>query len=252
MASTGREDTLERRVLVATDESELGEQARRWAGRCARKLGVTLVTLQGISATATETLTETLAPVRPIDLLVVGLADHQGRIPNAAVDLVAAAPCLTVLMRADGGNPRETVTAAVSGDQSDEAVLAAAVDIAAICHAEVRLLHTRPLPLRRSDSPDERWAGQIVLESARRQILRLSPNCTPSTQLLRLQAQEAVCHHCGTGLLVVGARRSSRPGLGLVTRTALYHARSPVAVVHATHPAAERKRTLKASELSLL
>ncbi|MGH3941606.1 MAG: hypothetical protein ACRDTG_23845 [Pseudonocardiaceae bacterium] len=248
MASTGQEDALERRVLVATDESELGEQARRWAGRCARKLGVALVKLQGISATAAEIL----APVRPADLLVIGLADHHGRIPNTAVDLVAAASCLTVLMRADGSTPQKPVTAAVSGDPSDEAVLAAAVDIAAICHAELRLLHTRPLPLRRSDSPDERWAGQIVLESARRQILRLAPDCTPSTQLLRLQAQEAVCHSCGTGLLVVGARRSPRPGLGLVARTALYHARSPVAIVPATSLAAERKRTLKASELSLL
>lgn len=248
MASTGREDALERRVLVAADGSELGELASRWAGRCARKLGIPLVTLQGISATAAETL----APVRPVDLLVLGLADRQGRVPDTAVDLVAAARCLTILMRADGGNPREPVTAAVSGDPSDRAVLAAAVDLAAICQAAVRLLHTRPLPLRRSDSPEERWAGQIVLESAQRQILRLAPDCTPSTELLRLQAQEAVCHHCGTSLLVMGARRSPTPGLGLVTRTALYHARSPVAVVHTAHPASDWKRTLKASELSSL
>lgn len=248
MASTGREDALERRVLVATDDSELGELGRRWAGRCARELDSALVPLQRSSATAAEAL----APAGAADLLVIGLADHQGRVPNAALDLVAAAPCLTVLMRTDGGDPREPVTAAVSGDPSDEAVLAAAVNLAAICHAEVRLLHTRPLPLRRSDSPNERWAGRIVLESARRQVLRLAPDCAPTTELLRLQAQEAVGHHCGAGLLVVGARRSPHPRLGLVTRTALYHARSSVAVVHATHPASERKRTLQASELSLL
>lgn len=130
----------------------------------------------------------------------------------------------------DGGYPQKPVTAAVSGDPSDEAILAAAVDLAAICHTEVHLLHTHPLPLRRSDSPEERWAGRAVLESVLRQLLRLTPDYTPSTELLRLQAQEAVGHHCGDGLLVVGARCTPHPGLGLVTRTALHHARSPVAV----------------------
>lgn len=143
MASAGHDDALQRRVLVSTDDSELGELARRWAARCARELGVALVTLQGGAAPAAETL----AAATPAELLVLGLAGRQGRVPDAAVDL------------------------------------------AAVCHAEVRLLHTRPLPLR----------------------------------------------------------RSSRPGPGLVTRTALYHARSPVAIVHATHPVLERKRTQKRS-----
>jgi nucleotide-binding universal stress UspA family protein len=244
MTPADQEEAPQRRVLVCTDESELGELARQWAGQCARELGVALVTLQGSSAA-------TLTPADPADLLVLGLADSQGRVPHAAVDLVAAAPCLTILMRANGGHPQGPVTAAVSGDPSDEAILAAAVDLAAICHAEVRLLHTHPLPLRRSDSPEERWAGRTVLESALRQILRLIPDYTPSTELVRLQAQEAVGHHSGDGLLVVGARRTPHPGLGTVTRTALHHARSPVAVAHTAHPTSERTRPQEADEPNL-
>jgi hypothetical protein len=108
----------------------------------------------------------------------------------------------------------------------------AAVDLAALCHVELCLLHARLLPLHHSDTSAERWAAQAVLESARRQILRIAPNWTPTTKLLRVYAHEAIGHHCG-GLLVVGARRSRHPGLGLVTRTTLYHANSPVAVVAA-------------------
>jgi len=246
MAPADQGDAPQRRILMCTDESELGELARQWAGRCARELGVALVTLHGNPATPAATL----IPAHPADLLVLGLADSQGWVPHTAVDLVAAAPCLTVLMRPNGGYPQKPVTAAVSGDPSDEAVLAAAVDLAAICHTEVRLLHTHPLPLRHSDSPEERWAGQAVLESVLRQLLRLTPDYTPSTELVRLQAQEAVGHHCGDGLLVVGARRTPHPGLGTVTRTALHHARSPVAVAR-THLASERKRTQESRVSSL-
>jgi hypothetical protein len=230
MAPAERGDVPQRRVLVCSDDSELGELASWWAAQCARDLGVALVRLHG-SVAAPEA---TLSPAHPADLLVLGIDDRHGRVPYAALDLVATAPCLTVLVRLGGGNPKAPVTAAVSGDPSDEAVLAAAVDLAALCHSEVRLLHARPLPLRRSDSSEERWTGRAVLESARRQILRLAPDCTPSIEFVRLQAQEAVCHHCGDGLLVVGARRTPHPGLGLVTRTALYHARSPVAVARAS------------------
>lgn len=176
----------------------------------------------------------TLTPADPADLLIVGLGDRQGRVPHAALDLVAAAPCLTVLMRNGGGNLPDLVTAAVSGDPSDEGVLAAAVDLAAMCHAQVRLLQSRPLPLRHSDTSEERWAGRAVLKSTRRQFLRLAPDWVPSTELVRLQAQEAVCHRYGDGLLVVGARRTPHPGPGLVTRTALYYARSSVAVARAS------------------
>ena len=41
-------------------------------------------------------------------------------------------------------------------------------------------------------------------------------------------------HHWHVPEAVVGARRTHHPGLGLVTRTALYHARSPVAVARAS------------------
>jgi nucleotide-binding universal stress UspA family protein len=217
----------EPRILLCADESELGELASQWAQQCASEFGVGLLRLHGSLATPAATLT----PVHPGDLLVLGFADGQGRVPHAAIDLVAAAPCLTVLIRPSGGYSPEPVTAAVSGDRSDGAVLAAALDLAARCHAELRLLHARPLPLCHSDTPEERWAAHAVLESARRQILRLAPDCIPRTELLRVHAHEAIGHHHG-GLLVVGAKRSRHPGLGLVTRTALYHANSPVAVVH--------------------
>jgi hypothetical protein len=229
MTRTEWDNAPERRVLVCADESEPGELARQWAAHCARELGVALVTLPGSVAEPVATL----ASARPTDLLILGLGDHHWHVPEAVMDLVAAAPCLTVLLRADGSTLQEPVTAAVSGDPSDSAVLAAATDLAALCHTEVRLLHTRPLPLHHSDSPAEYRAGRAVLESARRQILRLAPDCVPSATLIRLQAQEALCHHSGPGLLVVGARRTHHPGLGLVTRTALYHARSPVAVARA-------------------
>ena len=53
-----------------------------------------------------------------------------------------------------------------------------------------------------------------------------------ASKLVRVHAHEAIGHHCG-GLLVVGAKCSAHPGLGLVTRTALYYANSSVALVHA-------------------
>lgn len=230
MAPTDRGDAPGPRVVVCTDGSELGELARQWAEQCARELGVEMITLHG----SIDAPVAILTTAHPADLLIIGVSERQGRASHAALELVAAAPCLTVLMRNGGSNLQQPVTAAVSGDPSDECVLAAAVGLAALCHAQVRLLHTRPLPLRHSDTPEERWAGRAVLESARRQLLRLAPGCTVSTELVRLHAQEAVCHHCGDGLLVVGARRTPHPGLGLVTRTALYHARSPVAVARAS------------------
>jgi hypothetical protein len=99
------------------------------------EFGVGLLRLHGSLATLAATLT----PAHPGDLLVLGFADGQGRVPHAAIDLVAAAPCLTVLIRPSGGYSPEPVTAAVRGDRSDGAVVAAALDLAARCHAELRL-----------------------------------------------------------------------------------------------------------------
>lgn len=228
MASTLRECAPQRRVLVCADESELGELARRWAGARAAELGATLVTLHGSPATPAVTL----EPAHATDLLVLGLADSEGRVADTAPELVAAAPCLAVLMRPGGGDTQAPVTVAVSGDPSDEAVIAAAVSLAAPWHATMHLLHSRPLPLRRSDSPEEEQAGCAVLESARRRLLRFAPRCTPSLELVRLPAQEAVGRHCSRNVLVLGARRSHYGcGLGLVTRAALNYARCPVVVV---------------------
>jgi hypothetical protein len=105
---------------------------------------------------------------------------------HAAVDLVAAAPCLTVLIRPPSSCSSNPVTAAVCGDPSDAAVLAAAVDLAELGRVGLRLLHARPLPLYHSDTSAERGAAQAVLESARRQILRLAPAAPQTLNWLAL------------------------------------------------------------------
>src|SRR6185437_2509510 len=115
-----------------------------------------------------------------------------------------------------GGYSPEPVTAAVSGDRSDGAVLAAALDLAARCHAELRLLHARPLPQCHSDTPEERWAAHAVLESAPQPAIRSAPQrkvqSTSLWSMLRHRQPKKIpasaCRCCGTVLTAAVASAS--------------------------------------------
>ncbi|MBP2335633.1 hypothetical protein JOF41_001811 [Saccharothrix coeruleofusca] len=221
-------------VVVAGDPSPWGEAALRWAADLADATGVPL-----------EVHPPTADPVH--DLLVAStraqvlVTAYRGGDATAfglgrvVPPLVEHAACDVVVVRGTASALRHRhhrVTALVTGNPSDELVLARAVEHADRLGAALRVLHAAPpLPLRADDPwwPVER-AGRVL-------------RATPHTSVLaRMHPHEAIARHADTDLLVLAER-------GQLVRTALLHARCPVLVAHRwpTEPRREPVRTVEAA-----
>ena len=74
--------------------------------------------------------------------------------------------------------------------------------------------------------------GRRLLDAAAERLTADAPDLPVVTRLVRAHPHELVGEELDTGLLVIGGpRRHASDDLGLVARTAVQHATSPVLVV---------------------
>ncbi|GAA1331392.1 universal stress protein [Saccharothrix algeriensis] len=220
-------------VIVAGDDSPWGRAALRWAAEHADAIGAPLE----VHPPTEDLVRDLLVASARGQALVVG---HRGDgasfgLGRLVLPLVDHAACDVVVVR---GTPEalrhnhHRVTALVSGNPSDELLLARAVECADRQHATLRVLYAvPPLPLR-ADDPE--WPVSHAD--------RLLRGVRHTSVLARMHPHEAITRYADTDLLVLADR-------GPLTRTALHHARCPVLVAHRSpvETARDRRRPARAA-----
>jgi hypothetical protein len=195
-------------VVVARGEDQLPQWALRWCCRSGRDVSLRTEAAQHVIGPH--------APTRPD--VVAGLAGE-------LVLVVRPAP-------ENAGAPR--VVAAVRNLPDDGPVAATAAELAAALDARMLVVHAVP----RSFAERSVGLGAAVehgrrtLAQAATMAARVAPEVPVDTRLMRVHPHEAVGQCLEADLLVVGGPRLRVPAeLGLVARSALYHAPCPILFV---------------------
>jgi nucleotide-binding universal stress UspA family protein len=250
------------RVVVSTDGSYWGDTALRWAAEQAWRSGAELeIWLPGadvqspgaarlsevmkrypalrarVCNTRRDVVAELTAASCSARLMVIGCRDLSASsigVGRLVLPVVRGARCDTVVVR---GRPVAVgwgnlcVTAMISGGVNDAVVLERASDMAIERRARLRVVHAVSLPFA-WDAVDA--VDESVSDEAAAVLDRFDPRPSYSLRLVRLPPHEAVARCTDTDLLVVGTgdSRAGSPGLGAITKVALYHAPCPVLVAH--------------------
>jgi nucleotide-binding universal stress UspA family protein len=195
-------------VVVARGQQQVPHWALRWCRRSGRDMRLRTETAQHVIGPH--------APPRPD--VVAGLAGE-------LVLVVRPSP-------ERAGAPR--VVAAVRNLPDDGPVVATAAEWAAALDARLLLVHAVPRSFAERSVGLEAAVehGRRTLAEAETMAARVAPDVAVDTGLMRVHPHEAVGECLEADLLVVGGPRLRVPAeLGLVSRSALYHAPCPILFV---------------------
>jgi hypothetical protein len=188
-------------VVVARTEDQIPPWAQHWCRRSGRDMR--------LRTEAAQRVIGPHAPPRPD--VVAGLAGELVLVVRPSPD--------------NAGAPR--VVAAVRNLPDDLPVAATAAEWAAALDARMRVVHAVPRSFAERSVGLEAAVehGRRAMAEAATTAARIAPDVPVDTRLLRVHPHEAVGEGLEADLLVVGGPRLRVPaGLGLVSRSALYHA----------------------------
>ena len=217
------------RVLRAADPPPADVPADLGLSHTRRRYPLLPITCQPTGATPVTDLTTASADS---SLLVLGCHGHRRiGLGELIIPTLMGARCDVLVVRGAPAAVRgqhRTVTAMISGKANDAAVLCRAAEFAAAYRSRLRVVHAATDVLRSPCPPDE------VLHLAELQLKTLDTAVRATFSLLRALPHEALTHTDDTDLIVLHRGESHRHtnAPGPVTKTALYHAPSPVLVVH--------------------
>jgi nucleotide-binding universal stress UspA family protein len=142
---------------------------------------------------------------------------------------------LVLVVRPSPDNPGvPRVVAAVRNLPDDGPVAVAAVEWATALDARILVVHAVPRSFAERSVGLEAAVehGRRTLTEAATMVARIAPDIPVDTHLMRVHAHEAVGECLDADLLIVGGPRLRVPAeLGLVSRSALYHAPCPILFV---------------------
>jgi hypothetical protein len=195
-------------VVVARGEDRVPQWALRWCSRSGRDMRLRREAAQHVIGPH--------APPRPD--VVAGLAGELVLVVRPSPD--------------NAGAPR--VVAAVRNLPDDWPVAATAAEWAAVLDARMLIVHAVPRSFAERSVGLEAAVehGRRTLAEAATMVARIAPDISVDTRLMRVHPHEAVGECLEADLLVVGGPRLRVPAeLGLVSRSALFHAPCPILFV---------------------